>query len=385
MKIRLVAISTIAGMFLGVGPSSLASDFTDTTGPVVNMKLIQGLPSKGNATVFEVVAQDEKNEIKNESIARYISIGFDSNVTSGVAPACFSTSITSPSSVGVQLIPMQQQSLKLPSGWYESKFTLIIYVAPLVKLPQGCPEWRQGIYFNFNISITDSVGNSSKVFDELPPWRTNRAPISPFMDQLNPKNATDTSGYCFMPLYSKEQKEVFSSNLAKYQNQIERHRGKSYSQTILTKFDETYPNFLYASEHLQRSQTLFDLDQFRNLAMCKNVNLPGITPDEAIFINTGFELSRAESQDRAVQEAEAKTRAAVELKAKQEAEARTAAELKAKQEADAKAAAELKAKQEADAKAAAAKKKTIICTKGKLTRKVTAVKPKCLAGYKVKR
>ena len=65
--------------------------------------------------------------------------------------------------------------------------------------------------------------------------------------------------------------------------------------------------------------------------------------------------------------------------------AKAAAELKAKQEAEAKAAAELKAKQEAEAKAAAAKKTTITCAKGKLTRKVTAVKPKCPAGYKVKR
>lgn len=74
-----------------------------------------------------------------------------------------------------------------------------------------------------------------------------------------------------------------------------------------------------------------------------------------------------------------------ELKAKQEADAKAAAELKAKQEADAKAAAELKAKQEAEAKAAANKRTTITCVKGKLTKKVTAVKPKCPAGYKVKK
>jgi hypothetical protein len=69
----------------------------------------------------------------------------------------------------------------------------------------------------------------------------------------------------------------------------------------------------------------------------------------------------------------------------QEIEAKAAAELKAKQEADAKAAAELKAKQEADAKAAAAKRKiTVTCVKGKLTKKVTAVKPVCPTGYKKK-
>jgi hypothetical protein len=64
------------------------------------------------------------------------------------------------------------------------------------------------------------------------------------------------------------------------------------------------------------------------------------------------------------------------------------AELKAKLDAEAKAAAELKAKLDAEAKAAVAKatankRTSITCVKGKLTKKVTAVKPKCPAGYKV--
>jgi len=100
-------------------------------------------------------------------------------------------------------------------------------------------------------------------------------------------------------------------------------------------------------------------------------------------------LTRVEYQDK--QESEAK--AAAELKAKQEAETKAAAELKAKQDAEAKAAAELKAKQDAElkaqqeaaTKAASAKKTTINCIKGKLIKKVTAVKPKCPTGYKVKK
>jgi organic radical activating enzyme len=110
---------------------------------------------------------------------------------------------------------------------------------------------------------------------------------------------------------------------------------------------------------------------------------------------------------RAIKEKnEADARAAAELKAKQEADDKAAAELKAKQDADAKAAAELKAKQEADVKAAAdkiiqdaklkaakilasakaatTKRTTITCIKGKLTKKVTAVKPVCPKGYKKK-
>jgi hypothetical protein len=47
-------------------------------------------------------------------------------------------------------------------------------------------------------------------------------------------------------------------------------------------------------------------------------------------------------------------------------------------------AAELKTKQEAEAKAAATKKTTITCVKGKLTKKVTSVKPKCPAGFRKK-
>jgi M6 family metalloprotease-like protein len=88
----------------------------------------------------------------------------------------------------------------------------------------------------------------------------------------------------------------------------------------------------------------------------------------------------------------ADAKATAEIKAKQDAEARAAAELKAKQEAEAKQdaerlAAELKAKQEAIAKAkvdAAKKKITITCVKGKQTKKVTEVSPKCPKGYKKK-
>ena len=92
-------------------------------------------------------------------------------------------------------------------------------------------------------------------------------------------------------------------------------------------------------------------------------------------------------------------KAAAELKAKQDAEAKAGAELKAKQDAEAKAALELKAKVDAEAKALAdklaaeklaaskaesLKKTTITCVKGKLAKKVTAVKPVCPAGYKKK-
>jgi len=95
------------------------------------------------------------------------------------------------------------------------------------------------------------------------------------------------------------------------------------------------------------------------------------------------EEARLAAELKARQEAEAKA------KAEEEARARAEAELKAKQEAEAKAKAgeEAKAKAEAVAKAkleAAKKKSTITCIKGKLIKKVSAVKPKCPKGYKKK-
>jgi hypothetical protein len=94
---------------------------------------------------------------------------------------------------------------------------------------------------------------------------------------------------------------------------------------------------------------------------------------------------KAAAESKARQEAEAEAaseaKAAEELKAKQEAEAKAAEELKAKQEAEAKAAEDLKTKQ----KATVLKKTTIVCIKGKLSKKVTAIKPKCPSGYKLKK
>jgi hypothetical protein len=76
-------------------------------------------------------------------------------------------------------------------------------------------------------------------------------------------------------------------------------------------------------------------------------------------------------------------KAAGDQKAKQEADAKAAAD---KVVAEAKAeAARILAEANAQAKAAAAAKKiTITCVKGKLTKKVTAVKPVCPKGYKKK-
>ena len=117
-----------------------------------------------------------------------------------------------------------------------------------------------------------------------------------------------------------------------------------------------------------------------------NGGMSGITPTYK-FLALIKEAEDFVANEKKLEAAKEAARVAAELKAKQDADerVRVEAELKAKLEAEAKAAAELKAKQEADAKAAALKKTTITCVKGKLTKKVTSVKPKCPTGFKVKK
>ena len=95
---------------------------------------------------------------------------------------------------------------------------------------------------------------------------------------------------------------------------------------------------------------------------------------------------RLAAELKAKQEAEAKVEVEAKAKAEEEAKAKAEAEAKAKAEAEAKAEEEAKAKaeEEAKAKAALSKKTTITCVKGKISKKVTAVKPKCPVGYKKK-
>jgi len=117
-----------------------------------------------------------------------------------------------------------------------------------------------------------------------------------------------------------------------------------------------------------------------------NGGMSGINPAHK-FMALIKEAEDFVANEKKLEAAKEQARVAAELKAKQDADerVRVEAELKAKLDAEAIAAAELKVKQEAEAKAAALKKTTITCVKGKLTKKVTAVKPKCPSGYKLKK
>ena len=124
----------------------------------------------------------------------------------------------------------------------------------------------------------------------------------------------------------------------------------------------------------------------------QNVNGSAIVKAGKIEITVdGFEFAKTEilvstdpivASDRRIAAVEAKAKAEAEAKAKADAEAKAKADAEAKAKADAEAKA--KADAEAKAKETSAKKSTIICTKGKTSKKVTAANPKCPKGYKKK-
>ena len=99
------------------------------------------------------------------------------------------------------------------------------------------------------------------------------------------------------------------------------------------------------------------------------------SPNKFLDLIKGAEIFVEEQKKAQLVKAE-EARLAVELKAKQEAEAKAVA--------DKLAAEKLAAEKLAATKVAALKKTTITCIKGKLVKKVTAVKPLCPAGYKKK-
>jgi hypothetical protein len=136
--------------------------------------------------------------------------------------------------------------------------------------------------------------------------------------------------------------------------------------------------------------------QWNNFAMMKDPTLGSLVSfDEGLIVTPpkGLEIGYVPivvKQKAADKSAVDKALAAISAASgNTESIIKAAAELKVKQEADAKAAAdkaaaELKAMQEAAAKAAVTKKTTITCVKGKITKKVTSVKPVCPKGYKKK-
>jgi hypothetical protein len=246
---------------------------------------------------------------------------------------------------------------------YESE--LVDSTADYRKLP-----WCQGTYFFSGVTLIDERGERSGA-TSIGPVCILKLLSCYIGGQPNPRNYSDSSLY-----------QTGTDNAAIREN-------PQYSKCPKLKSESSDNFFEACKQNLIYSDLNFTIDIDKILLGDK------IKQDAE---------AKAAAELKAQQELEAK--AAAELKARQDAEkaelkATQEAEVKALQESEAKVAAEQKAKQEADAKAllaqlaavlkakqqkisSSAKKTTITCVKGKLIKKVTAIKPVCPKGYKKK-
>lgn len=213
-----------------------------------------------------------------------------------------------------------------------------------IKFGQSPKVWEWVLY-----PLRDALGNSSTTFGPGGTWRTQISVID--------ASFTDDVLQC-ESLVKNWNKEV-----ERFQSFEARYRGAQEFAIVRLGFKISIE--LLRVEDC--NSVAFNEKYTRNVSP---LNLIGLSADLAtISAKTAIVVSQ---------------RVQDELLAKQAAD-KAAADLKAKQEAEAKAAAELKAKQDAEVKTTLTKRTTITCVKGKLTKKVTAIKPKCPSGYKVKK
>ena len=148
-----------------------------------------------------------------------------------------------------------------------------------------------------------------------------------------------------------------------------------YSPTVLENFsgERRVLTNLYLLGPKEKNRHSFVVNSF-GLSSSVGIEPQANTQSEyRISLDRSSESPKSAEGQRFVSEIVAKlSPAATEYRQGIEAKVKAELEQRVKQEAEAKA------------KAAAFKKTTITCVKGKLTKKVTAVKPKCPAGYKKK-
>jgi hypothetical protein len=359
-------------------PEVVATDFTDTTPPHVTIEEVTGVNPDLNVVLFKIQAEDNANAVSLrdcnagavspncEAGGNYTFLSQSQIPPPNVAPVCTAENLTRRLVVG-GLLASNSQSTPANSTYKQSSlFYIAITKTAFEKVPDGCPQWRSDSLQTFikdrrfSIpTVIDQAGNAT----EVPIW-TAFQKVSTL--------PTSTLGMCFIggdALGMSRALTNLSNNFERFTSRFEANSQFSAitKNTSLEKYEDQLRN---SKQYARFYQDSFEPDKMNALPVCKKHLFANIF--DLAILNTNIANEIAVLSIRLTEFAENESQMRAEAKARQEAEAKTALELKAKQEAEAKA------------KAAALRKTTITCVKGKLTKKVTAVKPKCPAGYKKK-
>jgi len=328
-KLLILAVS----IFLISPNSAYAIDPSDLAKPTYTISQISPGSNDLNVIIFKVEVADEKNGVRlqdwrsgTEYIGRnayeFWTLGASS---SALAPACTLANNQIPVLIMDQNAPNKVLDFASKSNTY-----YLITFLDGIKFPDGCPTSE--------IKFTSSFSTLS-VMDEAKNYATLVYPQREFVIPTKKSTGALCFGFDRNPLNGAD------SLLSRYtqlltqmdQAKIKDPASQALLENIRSKLTTPFSTFASNTKVYSNFATSpFNLDAFLKLPLCK------YTGDFGLLENSLF------SANKEFQNLSASLRL------------------------------------EAEKAAAANKKSTITCIKGKVTKKVTAVSPKCPAGYKKK-
>jgi len=410
MKRFFVSLALIAGLLVAIPPIAVAESITLPCGSGATYTLIlpagvvtDGSKCSGPLVLDNRVTIIDLGAFKNSGLT---SVVFPNNLTR-IEAAAFQMdslgyslkSITLPDSlkyIGNYAFSgnRQLQSISFGNGLsYLGKFSLGLTGLTDVTLPSSLKKIEESTFLSTPL-VKINIPNSVTSIDSMAFERTNLVSI------IIP-DSVETLGF---RVFAESPLE--SVNLGSGLKKIDRYafiNTKLRSITIPSTVKEigqgAFANTQLTDLEIPNSITVIENEVFLGITTLARISIPdGIVKlgpwafernyslTSILYCGkiTGFPITPTCPPER---QAVIDAKAAADKAAADKAAADKAAADKAaadKVAAD-KVAADKAAADKAAAAKAAAKKTTITCVKGKLTKKVTAVKPKCPTGYKVKK
>ena len=376
MKRGLLSTLTILAFIASSVPQVMAADFTDTTPPRVTIEEVTGVNPDLNIVLFKIQAEDNANTVSLRDCGggavppncptrrEYSFLSLSQIAPSNIAPACTAENLTRRILWGSLLGSNSQSTPGNAVYKYSSIFYIVFPKIPFEKIPDGCPQWRNDSLQKISkdnrfskLTVIDEAGNAT----EVPLWTAlQNASTLP----------TSTQAMCIIDSNGLG----VTGALTNLNNNYERLKSRYAANPLLitltknTIFEKYEDHLKNSGQYARFYQDSFEPSKLNVLPTCRTGYFASGL-DMALFF-TDFTNILAELSSKLAEIANEET------EKQAEAEAKAAGELKAKREAEAQAA--------AATKAAGLKKTTITCVKGKLTKKVNAIKPVCPTGYKKK-
>jgi len=383
-----------------------AVDLSDTVNPIVSIKVLNEPQLGSDFASFEITYKDDKNLFRargscDDALCLVPDLVQDV-IAKDASPACRAFQFYSANPSGLNLLTAAEDLTKRVqnASGVQQVFNLR-FSTKLLRIDNGCKYETRPLQFVWWVNpfdiykgiekFGDAAGNGAYVIGELPRLGDYGTPavVFPvtaavkitksycdFFAEDKPNPIYQGRG-CILKNYSKIYKAptFYQLNLSDLQKAGLFNAVKTSAKDLGDFSDLTYSFNSFNTNVSENVRLIADTSM-----MLSNPNFPSYKStkiEDAIFRKAAYEkVEKLADLSQDVDLIAVWNEWVAKSNTDKAAADKAAAEVKAAAD---KAAAEVKA---AADKAAATKKSTITCTKGKLTKKVTAAKPKCPTGYK---